>query len=88
MTAKALHGVETRDADHGAPAELFWTPSSEDAEGNGFLLHREPYVTGIDTARDGSPYPDAFVMLGHQRWTDIIEAAAAYMAHVHDWRTL
>ncbi|MFJ9026502.1 hypothetical protein ACIRPU_42145 [Streptomyces sp. NPDC102259] len=88
MTAKTLHDLKTRDADHAAPAEQFWIPNSEDAEGNGFLLHRELYVTGIDTAHDGSPYPDAFVMLGHQRWTVIIEAAAAYMAHVHDWRTL
>ncbi|WP_369384066.1 hypothetical protein [Streptomyces sp. cg36] len=29
-----------------------------------------------------------FMTIGHQRWADVIEAAAAYMARTHGWRNL
>ncbi|GHB78673.1 hypothetical protein GCM10010377_80930 [Streptomyces viridiviolaceus] len=28
-----------------------------------------------------------FIILGHHRWSDIIEAAAAYMDRAHGWRS-
>jgi hypothetical protein len=46
---------------------------------NGFIVHRGLYVTGIDDPTDDHLYPVGFVVLGHQRWADIIEAAA-YLA--------
>ncbi|MEU3064135.1 hypothetical protein [Streptomyces subrutilus] len=89
MTAPALYEIETSEGDDGTPhpVEHLWTPG-EDATENGFLTHRGLHVTGIDDATDDHLYPVAFLVLGHQRWADTIEAAAAYMARVHGWRNL
>ncbi|MDX2521653.1 hypothetical protein PV355_42110 [Streptomyces stelliscabiei] len=85
----ALYEIETSEADDGTtvPAEGIWTPG-EDATDNGFVVYRGLYVAGIGAPNDDRPHPDRFVVLGHQRWADIIEAAAAYMDRVHGWRTL
>jgi hypothetical protein len=90
VTATALYEIETSEADDGAtvPAEGIWTPEGEDAADNGFVVYRGLYVAGIGAPNDDSLYPDRFVVLGHQRWADIIEAAAAFMARIHNWRTL
>nr|AAO50118.1 hypothetical protein [Streptomyces violaceoruber] len=69
------------------PTEQLWTPG-EDAAENGFIVHRGLYVTGIDHPTEDHLFPNGFIVLGHQRWADIIEAAAAYMARVHGWRNL
>ncbi|WKX14267.1 hypothetical protein [Streptomyces sp. NL15-2K] len=87
------HGpVRDRDseADDGTTvhAEGIWTPEGQDEADNGFVVYRGLYVAGIGAPNDDSLYPDRFVALGHQRWADIIEAAAAYMDRVHGWRTL
>ncbi|MFJ4865982.1 hypothetical protein [Streptomyces sp. NPDC088748] len=89
MTAPALYEIENSEGDDGTmhPAEQLWTPG-EDAVENGFLTHRALHVTGLDGSTDDHLYPVAFLVLGHQRWADIIEAAAAYMARVHGWRNL
>ncbi|MEU5709979.1 MULTISPECIES: hypothetical protein [Streptomyces] len=89
MTTTGLYHLVTSEGDDGTmhPAEQLWTPG-EDAVENGFLVHRALLVTGIDNPTDDHLYPVGFVVLGHQRWTDIIEAAAAYMARVHGWRGL
>ncbi|MFE7077261.1 hypothetical protein ACFU96_44970 [Streptomyces sp. NPDC057620] len=91
MTAPALDKTETNgggdDAATTATAESIWTPSGEDALNNGFIVHRGLYVTGVQAPNDDS-YPAAFLLLGHQRWADIIEAAAAYMNRIHNWRDL
>ncbi|MET9388624.1 hypothetical protein ABZY09_48720 [Streptomyces sp. NPDC002928] len=55
------------------PVECLWTPG-EDAADNGFLAYRGLYVSGIDDSADDRLYPAGFVVLGHQRWSDIIEA--------------
>ncbi|MFI8308468.1 hypothetical protein ACIF80_34740 [Streptomyces sp. NPDC085927] len=88
MTAPALYGIETSEGDDGTmhPAEQLWTPG-EDAVENGFIVHRGLYVTGIDDPTEDHLFPIGFVVLGHQRWADIIEAAA-YMTRVHGWRNL
>ncbi|MDX3637003.1 hypothetical protein PV728_43825 [Streptomyces europaeiscabiei] len=85
----ALYEIETSEADDGTmvPAEGIWTPG-EDAADNGFVVYGGLYVAGIGAPNDDRPHPDRFVVLGHQRWADIIEAAAAYMDQVHNWRTL
>jgi hypothetical protein len=90
VTATALYEIETSEADDGTtvPAEGIWTPSSEDAADNGFITYNGLYVAGIGAPHDDHLYPDRFVVLGHQRWADIIEAAAAYMDRVHSWRNL
>lgn len=90
MTTTTLYEIETSETDGGTtvPAEGIWTPSSEDAAGNGFIAYGGLYVAGIGTPNDDSLYPDRFVVLGHQRWAEIIEAATAYMDRVHGWRPL
>ncbi|MGA5364170.1 hypothetical protein [Streptomyces purpurascens] len=89
MTATALYEIETSEADDGTtvPAEGIWTPG-EDAADNGFITYNGLYVAGIEAPNDDRPHPDRFVVLGHQRWSDTIEAAAAYMDRVHSWRAL
>lgn len=89
MTAPALYEIETSEDDDGTmhPVEQLWTPG-EDAVENGFLAHGDLHVTGLDDPADDHLYPVAFLMLGHHRWADIIEAATAYMAHVHGWCNL
>ncbi|MFF8911697.1 hypothetical protein ACF08P_44150, partial [Streptomyces olivaceoviridis] len=86
MTAPALYEIVTSERDDGTmdPVEQLWTPG-EDAVENGFIVHRGLHVTGIDDPTDDHLYPVGFVVLGHQRWADIIEAAAAYMARIHGW---
>ncbi len=88
MTTTALYEIETSEADDGTthPAEQLWTPCTDDAADSGFIVHRGLYVAGIDDPTDDRLYPVAFLTLGHQRWADLIEGAAAYMAHVHGWR--
>lgn len=88
MTA-ALYEIETSEGDDGTmhPVEQLWTPG-EDAVENGFLAHSGLHVTGLDGSADDHLYPVAFLALGHQRWADTIEAAAAYMSQVHGWRNL
>lgn len=85
----ALHEIATSEADDGttAPAEGIWTPG-EDAADNGFIVYGGLHVAGIGAPNEDGLYPDRFVVLGHQRWADIIEAAAAYMDRVHSWRSL
>ncbi|KIE24757.1 hypothetical protein LK08_23070 [Streptomyces sp. MUSC 125] len=85
----ALYEIETSEADDGTtvPAEGIWTPG-EDAADNGFVVHHGLYIAGIGAPNDDGLYPDRFVVLGHQRWADIIEAAAAFMDRIHGWRTL
>lgn len=89
MTTTGLYDLVTSESDDGTmhPAEQLWTPG-EDAVENGFIVHRGMHVTGIDDPTDDHLYPVGFVALGHHRWADIIEAAAAYMARVHGWRNL
>ncbi|GHD52185.1 hypothetical protein [Streptomyces galbus] len=89
MTTKGLYEIEISEGDDGTthPTEQLWTPG-KDAMENGFIVHRGVYVTGIDDPTDDHLYPIGFVALGHQRWADIIEAAAAYMARIHGWRNL
>lgn len=86
----ALYEIETSEADDGTkvPTEGIWTPNSEDAADNGFIPYRGLYVTGIAAPHDDSLYPGGFIVLGHHRWADIIEAAAAYMNRIHNWRSL
>lgn len=88
MTATALYEIETSEADDGTthPAEQLWTPCADDAADSGFVVHRGLYVAGIDDPADDRLYPVAFLTLGHQRWADLIEGAAAYMTRVHGWR--
>jgi hypothetical protein len=86
----ALYEIETSEGDDGTmfPDEGIWTPEGQDAADNGFVVYRGLYVAGIGAPNDDGLYPDRFVVLGHQRWADIIEAAAAFMDRVHGWRTL
>ncbi|MFJ9551782.1 hypothetical protein [Streptomyces erythrochromogenes] len=42
----------------------------------------------FDGVADDDLYPVGFLVLGHQRWVNIIEAGAAYMARIHGWRNL
>ncbi|GHE56284.1 hypothetical protein GCM10018785_26970 [Streptomyces longispororuber] len=88
MTAPALY--ETGSGRDGimCPVEQLWTPYGQDAEDSGFVAHRGLYVTGIDDPTEDHLFPTGFLVLGHQRWADIIEAAAAYMSQVHSWRNI
>ncbi|MEU6353177.1 hypothetical protein ABZ896_28275 [Streptomyces sp. NPDC047072] len=90
MVTTALYAIETSEADDGTtvPTEGIWTPSSEDATDNGFIAYSGLYVAGIGAPNDDALYPDRFVVLGHHRWADLIEAAAAFMDRVHGWRNL
>ncbi|MEU3550650.1 hypothetical protein [Streptomyces longwoodensis] len=89
MTTTGLYDLVTSEGDDGTmhPAEQLWTPG-EDAVDNGFIAHRGMHVTGIDDPTNDHLYPVGFVVLGHHRWSDIIEAAVAYMAQIHGWRNL
>ncbi|WJV51800.1 hypothetical protein [Streptomyces flavofungini] len=86
----ALYEIETSEGDDGTmhPVEQLWTPGGEDAVANGFLAHAGLHVTGLNGPTDDPLYPVAFLVLGHQKWTDTIEAAATYMARVCTWRNL
>ncbi|WP_086796501.1 hypothetical protein [Streptomyces caniscabiei] len=89
MTATALYEIETSEADDGTtvPAEGIWSPG-EDVKEYGFLAYSGLHITGIGGPADDDAYPAAFVALGHQMWSAVIEAAAAYMDRVHGWRSL
>ncbi|WP_308013521.1 hypothetical protein [Streptomyces beigongshangae] len=89
MTGPDLYEIETSEGDDGAmhPVEQLWMPG-EDAVENGFLAHGDLHVTGLDGLTDDHLYPVAFLLLGHQRWADIIQAAVAYIDRVHGWRNL
>ncbi|MFI2241134.1 hypothetical protein [Streptomyces chrestomyceticus] len=89
MNAPALYEIETSEGDDGImhPVEQLWTPG-EDAVDNGFLAHGDLHVTGLDDPADDHLYPVAFLVLGHQKWSDVIEAGAAYMSRVHGWRNI
>lgn len=86
----ALYEIETSEGDDGTthPAEAIWTPAGENAVDHGFVVHGGVYVAGISSPADDSLYPQAFLSLGHHKWGELIEAAAAYMDRVHGWRTL
>ncbi|MFZ3562847.1 hypothetical protein ACOKM5_43730 [Streptomyces sp. BH097] len=90
MTTSALYEIETSEGDDGTlhPVEQLWTPSADNAVGSGFTAHGGLHVIGIDHPTDDHLYPAGFLMLGHQRWTAIIEAATAYMDRSHGWRNL
>ncbi|WP_223279786.1 hypothetical protein [Streptomyces sp. SDr-06] len=90
MTAPALYEIETSEGDDGTPhpAEQLWTPCADGAADHGFIAHQGLFVAGIDGGGDDDLYPVGFLVLGHQRWADIIEAVAAYMARAHGWRNL
>ncbi|MFF3932848.1 hypothetical protein [Streptomyces hirsutus] len=90
MTAPALYEIETSEGDDGTmhPVEQLWTPCADDAADSGFVAHRDLYVTGIDDPTEDYLYPIGFIVLGHQRWADVIEAGAAYMSRVQGWRNL
>lgn len=90
MTAPALYEIETSESDDGTlhPVEQIWTPCADGAADHGFIAHRGLYVAGIEDATEDHLYPVGFLALGHQRWADLIEGAAAYMARVHSWRNL
>ncbi|MFF9336952.1 hypothetical protein [Streptomyces albogriseolus] len=85
MTTTGLYEIKTSEGDDGAlhPAEQVWTPCAGGAADHGFIAHQGLFVAGIDGGADDDLYPVGFLVLGHQRWADIIEAAAAYMARVH-----
>ncbi|MFK0112549.1 hypothetical protein [Streptomyces sp. NPDC091217] len=90
MVTTALYEIKTSQADDGTfqPAEALWTPAGEDAVDHGFVVYSGVYVAGISSPADDSLYPQAFITLGHHRWSELIEAAAAYMDRTHGWRTL
>ncbi|MFD7532261.1 hypothetical protein ACFV8E_32480 [Streptomyces sp. NPDC059849] len=90
MTTTAPYEIETSEGDAGTPhpVEQLWTPCADGAADSGFIAHRGLHVTGIDDATEDHLYPVAFIVLGHQRWADVIEAAAAYMSRIHGWRNL
>ncbi|MEW2068283.1 hypothetical protein [Streptomyces sp. NPDC007346] len=87
-----LYEIATNTSDDGSthPAECIWTPGqdAEEAAETGFVIHRGLHIAGIDDATDAHLYPAGFLALGHHRWADVIEGAAAYMARVHGWRNL
>lgn len=89
MTA-ALYEIETSTGDDGTPqpAEAIWTPADDDVARHGFIVHNGLYTTGISSPPADDLYPQAFITLGHHRWSDAVEGAAAYMNLVHEWRTL
>ncbi|MFE4258245.1 hypothetical protein [Streptomyces sp. NPDC056883] len=90
MTTPIRYEIATSEGDDGTrhPVEKLWTPRTDDAPDKGFVSHRGLYVTGIDGPTEDHLYPIAFVVLGHQRWSDVIEATAAYMSRIHGWRNL
>ncbi|MFB7171678.1 hypothetical protein ACFCYM_12750 [Streptomyces sp. NPDC056254] len=90
MTTTGLYEIETSEGDDDTPhpAEQVWKPCADGTADHGFIAHQSLFVAGIDGAADDDPYPVGFLVLGHQRWTDVIEAAATYMARIHGWRNL
>ncbi|MEU9072055.1 hypothetical protein AB0D60_34870 [Streptomyces sp. NPDC048306] len=90
MTAPALYEIETSEGGDGTmhPAEQVWTPCADGAADHGFIAHQSLFVAGIDGGADDDLHPVGFLVLGHQRWADVIEAAAAYMSRTHGWRNL
>ncbi|MFI1568382.1 hypothetical protein ACH4ZX_36090 [Streptomyces sp. NPDC020490] len=90
MTTTGLYEIETSEGDDGTPhpAEQVWTPCADGTADHGFIAHQSLFVAGIDGGADDDLYPVGFLVLGHQQWADIIEAAAAYMARTHGWRNL
>ncbi|MFD7136138.1 hypothetical protein [Streptomyces sp. NPDC059894] len=89
MTAMPLYEIETSEGDDGTmhPVEQLWRPCADDAADSGFVAHRGLYLSGIDDPADDRLYLVALVVLGHQRWANVIEAAA-YMDRIHGWRNL
>jgi hypothetical protein len=89
VTAPAQYEIETCDAHDGTtrPTEQLWTPCANGEPSPGFIVHHGLSVSGISDPTDGL-YPVGFQVLGHQRWADVIEAAAAYLARVYGWRNL
>jgi hypothetical protein len=90
VTTPALYEIETSEGDDGTmhPAEQLWTPCADGTADHGFIAHQGLFVAGIDGGADDDLYPVGFLVLGHQRWADTIEAAAAYMSRTHGWRNL
>lgn len=90
MTTTDLYEIATSEGNDGNlhPFEQIWTPCAADAADSWFIAHRGLHVTGIDNPTEDHLYPVAFLALGHQRGSEIIEAAAAYMARIHGWRNL
>ncbi|MEV6049226.1 hypothetical protein [Streptomyces xanthochromogenes] len=90
MTAPALYEIETSEGDDGTmhPAEQLWTPCVDGMADHGFIAHQGLFVAGIGGDTDDALYPVGFLVLGHQRWADVIEGAAAYMFRTHGWRNL
>ncbi|WP_409239362.1 hypothetical protein [Streptomyces sp. PA5.6] len=90
MTAPALYEIETSEGDDGTrhPAEHVWTPCADGTADHGFIAHQGRFVAGIDRVADDGLYPVGFLVLGHQQWADVIEAATAYMFQTHGWRNL
>ncbi|MBM7167441.1 hypothetical protein JQK87_03205 [Streptomyces sp. G44] len=87
MTAPALYEIETSEGDDGTmrPIEHLWTPDHGDPKRLGFITHNGITITGYG-AEDEPPV--GFIALGHHRWGHVIEAAAAYMAKIYNWREL
>ncbi|MEU9083411.1 hypothetical protein [Streptomyces sp. NPDC048357] len=86
MTTADLYVIETTEADDGTmhPAEQIW--SGEDAKAYGFLEYGRVHITAFGGPTDDeSVFPAVFMALGHQSWSAVIEAAAAYMDRVHGW---
>ncbi|RPF24761.1 hypothetical protein EDD92_9702 [Streptomyces sp. TLI_185] len=90
MVTTALYEIETSEADDGTtvPAEGIWAPSNEDAGRQRIHRLQRAVRCRHRSPERRPPAPGQFVVLGYQRWADLIEAAAAYMARVHDWRHL
>ncbi|MFJ2819021.1 hypothetical protein [Streptomyces sp. ATexAB-D23] len=85
MTAPALYEIETSEGDDGTmhPVEHLWTPDHGDPNRLGFITHNGITITGYG-AEDEPPV--GFIALGHHHWGHVIEAAAAYMAKIYNWR--
>ncbi|MEU5583011.1 hypothetical protein ABZ791_36055 [Streptomyces huasconensis] len=90
MTAPALYEIETSEGDDGTthPTEQVWTPCADGTADHGFINHQGLFVAGLGSGTDDDLYPVGFLVLGHQRWADIISAAATYMSRTHGWRNL
>ncbi|MFJ4585071.1 hypothetical protein [Streptomyces echinatus] len=70
------------------PAGQLWTPCADGTADHGFIAHQGLFVARIDGGADDDLYPVGFLVLEHQRWADIVEVVAVYMARVHGWRNL
>ncbi|MFI6881131.1 hypothetical protein ACIBL6_47575 [Streptomyces sp. NPDC050400] len=84
-----LYELETREDEAGRlhPDEHLWTPDYPRVrpERLGFVLHETVHITGFG---EEDEFPAGFLAVGHHRWATIIEAAAAYMDKIYDWRQL